>query len=69
MLLLGGRDTGKSLELCNFEKQKLIKVFIVDLRIHGGDIIKVLTTVLSERKARLEGFVQQVARQGAKEVV
>ena len=56
---LGGKDTGKSLVLKGIEKENLTKVFIVDLREHGPDILKGLKAVLVMRKDRLEEFAKQ----------
>ena len=64
---LGGKDTGKSLVLKEIEKENLTKVFIVDLREHGPDILKGLKAVLVMRKGRLEEFAKQLGANVATE--
>ena len=49
--LLGGKSTGKSLVLRDFEQKNLTNVFIVNLRgTEKGDILKELLRVLTKRK-------------------
>jgi GTPase involved in cell partitioning and DNA repair len=46
--LLSGKSTGKSSMIRHFEENNRT-VFVVDLRKHGGDILKGLLQVLKER--------------------
>ena len=67
--LLGGKSTGKSLVIRNFEKTRMGTLFVVNLREHS-DILEGLLIVLEERVTRVdflntEGTIKTVGKLGA----
>ena len=57
--LLAGKSTGKSLILRNLEQDHMEKVFVVNLRLHGPDILEGLRNVLQERKSYFSKSVEK----------
>ena len=69
LCLLGGKSTGKTLVIRNFEKTRMGTVFVVNLRRHS-DIFEGLLRVLEERVTRVdflntEGTIKIVGELGA----
>ena len=67
--LLGGKSTGKTLVIRNFEKTRMGTVFVVNLRRHS-DILEGLLKVLEERVTRVdflntEGTIKTAGELGA----
>ena len=58
--LLAGKSTGKSLILRNLEQDHMEKVFVVNLRLHGPDILEGLRNVLQERKSYFSKSVEKM---------
>ena len=58
--LLAGKSTGKSLILRNLEQDHMEKVFVVNLRVHGPDILEGLRNVLQERKSYFSKSVEKM---------
>ena len=58
--LLAGKSTGKSLILRNLEQDHMEKVFVVNLRLHGPDILLGLRNVLQERKSYFSKSVEKM---------
>jgi AAA+ ATPase superfamily predicted ATPase len=58
--LLGGKSTGKSFVIRHFEENDRNTVFVVDLRKHGGDILKGLLQVLKERRNRYIDLAKEI---------
>jgi hypothetical protein len=67
--LLGGKSTGKTLVIRNFEKTRMGTVFVVNLR-RDSDILKGLLKVLEDRVTRVdflntEGTIKTAGKLGA----
>ena len=56
--LLAGKNTGKSLILNDLALRHLRKVFVVDLRVYGGNILKGLLSVIKDRRHSLLKFIE-----------